>query len=157
MPDSNPGPLPQKSGALPMSHHIYKWATTSTKSHHIYEFWPAPDSDFWTDPNTEYGSRRTPKSESGFRILAGSGYQIQKTPESRSGFTLNCYCYLITCITGNWGNYLNWRVFHITDRPIAVSLGNEMGLGIRERVRRLDRPLPSLPASEVGVVTVLVP
>ena len=22
MPDSNPGPLPQKSGALPMSHHI---------------------------------------------------------------------------------------------------------------------------------------
>ena len=23
MPDSNPGPLPQKSGALPMSHHIY--------------------------------------------------------------------------------------------------------------------------------------
>ena len=24
MPDSNPGSLPQKSGALPMSHHIYK-------------------------------------------------------------------------------------------------------------------------------------
>ena len=24
MPDSNPRPLPQKSGALPMSHHIYK-------------------------------------------------------------------------------------------------------------------------------------
>ena len=23
MPDSNPGTLPQKSGALPMSHHIY--------------------------------------------------------------------------------------------------------------------------------------
>ena len=36
MPDSNPGQLPQKSGALPMSHHIPKmshhipkWATTS--------------------------------------------------------------------------------------------------------------------------------
>ena len=24
MPDSNPRPLPEKSGALPMSHHIYK-------------------------------------------------------------------------------------------------------------------------------------
>ena len=24
MPESNPGPLPQKSGALPMSHHIYR-------------------------------------------------------------------------------------------------------------------------------------
>ena len=24
MPNSNPGPLPHKSGALPMSHHIYK-------------------------------------------------------------------------------------------------------------------------------------
>ena len=24
MPDLNPGPLPQKSGALPMSHHIYE-------------------------------------------------------------------------------------------------------------------------------------
>ena len=30
MPDSNPGPLPQKSGALPMSHHIY------SMSHNIY-------------------------------------------------------------------------------------------------------------------------
>jgi hypothetical protein len=32
-----------------------------------------------------------------------------------------------------------------------------MGLGILERVSLLDRPLPSLPASEVGVVTVFVP
>jgi hypothetical protein len=37
------------------------------------------------------------------------------------------------------------------------SLGREMGRGMRERVRRLERPLPSLPASEVGVVTVFVP
>ncbi len=37
------------------------------------------------------------------------------------------------------------------------SLGSEMGRGMRERVRRLDRPLPSLPASDVGVVTVFVP
>ena len=28
MPDSNPGHLPQKSGSLPMKHHISKWATT---------------------------------------------------------------------------------------------------------------------------------
>ena len=40
MPDSNPGLLPQKSGALPMSHHItYQWATKSPPmSHHITTF-----------------------------------------------------------------------------------------------------------------------
>ena len=45
MPDLNPEPLPQKSGALPMSQHIsnetphLQWATTSSMSHHILKIW----------------------------------------------------------------------------------------------------------------------
>ena len=48
MPDSNPGPLPQKSGALPMSHHI------SSMSHHISCFlhWKEKVNIFLTEqPN----------------------------------------------------------------------------------------------------------
>ena len=43
MPDLNPGPLPQKSGALPMSHHIYNYYNYVI-FHDIYQTRPEPQN-----------------------------------------------------------------------------------------------------------------